>query len=53
LAFVSVNLFAQKTDFSSYESELKVLAKELVYGKNDTEKLGRSQSVFRNLGFRS
>ena len=39
LAFVSVNLFAQKTDFSSYESELEVLAKQLVYGKNDSMKL--------------
>ena len=38
-AFISVNLYAQKTDFSSYESKLKALANQLVYGENDSEKL--------------
>lgn len=51
LAFVSVNLFAQKTDFSSYESELKVLAKQLVYGKNDSEKLDAHKAFLETWDF--
>lgn len=51
LAFVSVNLFAQKTDFSSYESELKVLAKQIVYGKNDSEKLDAHKAFLETWDF--
>ncbi|MBL6873062.1 MAG: hypothetical protein ISR00_03820 [Flavobacteriales bacterium] len=43
-AFISVNVFAQKTDFSSYESELKAFANQLVYGENDNEKLDAHNS---------
>lgn len=51
LAFVSVNLFAQKTDFSYYENELKVLAKQLVYGKNDNEKLDAHKAFLETWDF--
>lgn len=39
LAFVYINSFSQNTSFSSYESQLKLLANQLVYGKSDAEKL--------------
>lgn len=42
-AFLHTALFAQSSDFASYESQLKELASQLVYGENDAVKLNAHQ----------